>query len=252
MNFESLTTGDSFKRPTAQKPLYVQVVEQIRQLIKQGELAPGDQLLPERELAEMLKVSRTSVRQALAVLEGMGIIEITPRDGAYIRQRSLDGALESLTQALFQEREQVEYMFEVRQIIETQAVCLAAERRTGEDLRYLRELNQQFADDLHHRNLAYDANMRFHLGIVETAKNPLLIEIMGTILTATIEVFAKAREQGLATTSNWAKFVAEHEQIIEAIAQKDAVLASGLLTAHIDSSRKRIEMVIDRELKKGV
>ena len=81
MNVESIPTGDSFKRSTSRKLLYVQVVEQIRHLIKQGELAPGDQLLPERELAEMLKVSRTSVRQALAVLEGMGIIEITPRDG---------------------------------------------------------------------------------------------------------------------------------------------------------------------------
>lgn len=252
MDVESLPTGDNFKRPTAQKPLYIQVVEQIRQLIKQGELAPGDQLLPERELAEMLKVSRTSVRQALAVLEGMGIIEITPRDGAYVRQRSLDGALEPLTQALFQEREQVVHMFEVRQIIETQAACLAAERRTEDDLRYLRELNKQFADELHHRNMAFDSNMRFHLGIVEAAKNPLLIEIMGTILTATVEVYAKAREQGLATASNWAKFVAEHEQIIEAIAQRDPILASGLITAHIDSSRKRVEMFINRDLKKGV
>ena len=143
-------------------------------------------------------------------------------------------------------------MFEVRQIIETQAACLAAERRTEEDLRHLRELNQQFADGLNHRDLAYDANMQFHLGIVETAKNPLLIEIMGTILTATVEVYAKAREQGLATSSNWAKFVVEHEQIIDAIAQRDAILASKLLTAHLDSSRKRIEMVIDRDLKKGV
>lgn len=252
MSLAQTPTGDSFKRSRSRKPLYVQVVERIRELIKQGELAPGDQLLPERELAENLKVSRTSVRQALAVLEGMGIIEITPRDGAYVRQRSLDGAVEPLTQAFFQERDQVEYLFEVRRIIETQAVCLAAERRTEEDIGYLRELNKQFAAGLHNRDLAYDANMRFHIGIVEAAKNPLLSEVMGKILTATVEVYAKARAQSLSGTSNLAKFVDEHEQIIDAIAQKDPILASGLLTEHIDSARRRIETVIDRELKKGV
>ncbi len=75
---------------------------------------------------------------------------------------------------------------------------------------------------------------------------------MGKILTATVEVYAKARQQSLSTTSNLAKFVDEHEQIIEAIAQRDPDWASDLLAAHIDSARRRIETVIDRELKKGV
>ena len=62
--------------------MYTQVVDQIHHLIRQGELSPGDRLLPERELAETMGVSRTSVRQALGVLEGRGVIEVTPRNGA--------------------------------------------------------------------------------------------------------------------------------------------------------------------------
>jgi GntR family transcriptional repressor for pyruvate dehydrogenase complex len=236
---------------TRQQPLYSQVVEQIRQLIRQGELTPGDQLLPERELAEKLGVSRTSIRQALAVLEGMGVIEINPRDGAYVRQRSLEGAVESLTQVLFQEREQVKHSFEVRRIIETQAVRLAAERRTEADLERLQELNRQFASGLQASDLAFDANMEFHLGIVETAKNPLLTEIMGTILTATVEVYALARRQSLASSSNLSKFVNEHEQIISAIAQQNPDLAASLLGRHIDDARKRVEMVVEKDFKKG-
>jgi GntR family transcriptional repressor for pyruvate dehydrogenase complex len=242
----------SLKRLNRQQPLYSQVVRQIRQLIKSGELAPGDQLLPERELAEKLGVSRTSVRQALGVLEGMGVIEITPRDGAYVRHRSLEGAIEPLTQLLFQEREQVVYLFEVRQIIETQAARLAAQRRTEADVDYLRTLNRQYETDLQHEDLAYETNMSFHRGIVETAKNPLLTEIMGTILTATVEVYAVARQASLSSTANLSKFVIEHEHIINAIAQQNPDLAANLLAKHIDDARKRVEVVIERELKKGV
>ena len=244
--------GNSFKRSKPQKPIYVRVVEEIRQRIKDGELSPGDQLLPERELAESLKVSRTSIRQAFAVLEGMGVIEITPRDGAYIRQRSLDEAVESLTQVLFQEREQVEHLFEVRRIIETQAAYLAAERRTEADLERLRELNQTYKDRLADDDLAFDANMSFHLGIVAAAKNPILGEIFGRILTATVEVYVMARQRSLSTTPNLAQFVTEHDEIINAIAQQNAQLAADISARHIDAARKRVEAVIEDELKEGV
>src|SRR5688500_4628260 len=78
MSLEELQDTKSFKRVQRHKPVYLQVVEQIQQMIKEGVLAPGDQLLPERELAGKIGVSRTSVRQSLAILDGMGIIEITP------------------------------------------------------------------------------------------------------------------------------------------------------------------------------
>jgi GntR family transcriptional repressor for pyruvate dehydrogenase complex len=133
MESDAILTVESFRRSPPPKPLHVQVVERIQQLIKNGELAPGDQLLPERELAEKLGVSRTSIRKAIAKLEGMGIIAVTPRDGAYVRRQSLEGAVEPLAQILFQEREKVAHQFEVRQMIETQAARWAALRREEAD-----------------------------------------------------------------------------------------------------------------------
>jgi len=64
MRSDKATRRQILKRARSQKPIYSQVVEQIQQLIKNGDLNPGDQLLPERELGETLGVSRTSVRQA--------------------------------------------------------------------------------------------------------------------------------------------------------------------------------------------
>src|SRR5262245_13539517 len=189
MSLEERQVVENFKRAQRHKPVYLQVVEQIQQMIKAGELAPGDQLLPERELAEKIGVSRTSVRQSLAILDGMGIIEITPRDGAYVRRQPLEGALEPLIQVLYQERAQVDHLFEVREIIETQAARLAAQRRDEASLKRLRILNQQFKEGLADGDLAFEANTRFHLCIVETAKNPVLTQLLSTVLLATIEVY---------------------------------------------------------------
>ncbi len=236
------------KRSPVQKPVYVQVVEQIQANIKQGDLNPGDQLLPERDLAENLGVSRTSVRQALAVLEGKGYLNITPRDGAYIKQRSVEDVVEPLTDALFHERRQADHLFEVRCIIETQAACLAAKRRTQADIARLQDLNRQFAADLAEDiSLSFDANMAFHIAIVETAKNPILLEIMATILASTIEVYESAREQSLSVAPNPAQFVEEHNQIIQAIIQQDTQLVTHIISNHISSAQQRVESVIAKE-----
>ena len=234
------------KRPTSDKPLYTQVVEQIQELIKKGDLAPGDQLLPERELSETLGVSRTSVRQALAVLDGMRIIEITPRNGAFVRQRSLEGAVEPLAQILYQERAQVTHLFEVRHLIETQATALAAQRRDEADLAKLHRLNQAFETDLASGDLAYQANVDFHLAIVDMAKNPLLTEIFKTLLLASMDVYLSARHQSLSGKQNLAQFVHEHEQIIEAITQQTPELACQAITKHLDGARQRIESIMGR------
>lgn len=244
MTTEREITATKLKRPRRKKAIYLQVVEQIQHSIREGKLIPGDQLLPERELADQFGVSRPSIRQALAVLDNVGIIEITPRDGAYVRRQRLEDAIEPLTNVLYQEREQVAHLFEMRQIIETQAVCRAARRRTEADLVRLRELNHRFKEDLHNPDLAFHANTRFHIGIVETAKNPLLTEVMTTLLTATLEVYATARETSMSHIENRLRFVIEHEAIIAAVEQQDEERASDLVAQHVDDSRQRIEIVI--------
>jgi GntR family transcriptional repressor for pyruvate dehydrogenase complex len=241
MESDTILTVESFRRSPPPKPVHAQVVERIQQLIKSGELAPGDQLLPERELAEKLGVSRTSVRKAMAKLEGMGIVAVTPRDGAYVRRQSLEGVVEPLAQLLFQEREKIAHQFEVRQMIEAQAARLAALRRDESDLQRLRAFNRQFETDLHLGGVAYEANTHFHIGIVEAAKNPVLTEIMVTLLKATMEVYASARQRSLLNSPDLLRFVSEHDQILNAIARQEPDLAATLVAKHIDDARKRIE-----------
>jgi GntR family transcriptional repressor for pyruvate dehydrogenase complex len=135
----------------------------------------------------------------------------------------------------------VRHLFEVRQIIETQAARLAALRRDEADLACLHNLNRRFEADMLARNLTSPSNTEFHLCIVRAAKNPVLTQIMSTVLEATIEVYAAARTRTLSRAPNLLQFVTEHEQIVQAIARRDPNEAAAALARHIDDARRRIE-----------
>src|SRR5204862_6433449 len=87
--------------------VYEVVVEQIKGLITEGRIKPGDRLPPERELAELFKASRNSVRDAIRVLEQMGLIESRQGDGTYVRTLSADELTEPLALCLLQSRTQM-------------------------------------------------------------------------------------------------------------------------------------------------
>lgn len=238
---DSMDEQTSLRRPARQQPAYARVVEQIKEKLSSGELSPGDQLLPERQIAEKLGVSRSSAREALATLAGMGLIEVTARDGAYVRRRSLDDVVEPLAEILFQERESVFHLFEVRSIIETQAARLAAQRHDEADVRRLRELSRRVSLDVSMSRPADESDTRFHAGIVETAKNPLLTKVMGSLVTALMEVYSPARRQILADPDEARAFVSEHEGIVDAIAAGDPGRAAEATAQHIDHARQLLQ-----------
>ncbi|MCZ7664721.1 MAG: GntR family transcriptional regulator [Thermoleophilia bacterium] len=98
--------------------LYESIVEQIEALIREKTLAPGDQLLPERQLAEQLGVSRAAVREALTALAARGLIEITPGGGAYVREARIESLIDPLATVMLKERDNVFDLLEARRILE--------------------------------------------------------------------------------------------------------------------------------------
>ena len=90
-------------------------------MITRGELQPGDRLPAERDMAESLGVSRASVREALTALETVGILDIRPGEGTFVRRTSDSETFESLTLLLSVERTPEVQMMEVRRILETQS-----------------------------------------------------------------------------------------------------------------------------------
>lgn len=135
-------------KPIKTKKIYEEIVEQIKELFAQGDLKPGDKLLSEREFAERLQVSRASVREALSALEAMGLIEIKPGEGTFIRQMGVSSIIEPLALLLLMEKDQVFELFELRKILEVEAAGLAALRATSEDVERMFEVIKKMEEDL--------------------------------------------------------------------------------------------------------
>jgi DNA-binding FadR family transcriptional regulator len=130
--------------PIKSTRIYEEIVRQIKGMIGEGRLKSGDQLPPERDLAEKFIVSRTSVREALRALESVGLIEIRPGEGTFVREVSVDALVEPLALVLVSQREMIGELFEARRLLEPAIAGLAARRARDEARRgaaLIRELH---------------------------------------------------------------------------------------------------------------
>src|SRR5438093_996916 len=107
-------TGGLAVRQVRKTKVYDEIVDQIKGLITEGRIKPGDRLPPERELAELFKASRNSVRDAIRVLEQMGLIESRQGDGTYVRTLSADELTEPPALCLLQSRTQMRALWDLR------------------------------------------------------------------------------------------------------------------------------------------
>ena len=220
------------------------VLEQIRTALALGRFRAGDTLPRERDLAEMLQVSRPPVREALAVLAAEGVIEIRRgrNGGLFVTGRPADEA--SKVKLLRENRERLRETFEYRIIVESAAARYAAQRRTRSELTGLRGMvveMQRLSDLLSER---YDAKLLgeffavdndFHLGIAHASRNDWLAK---ATLAARIEMFRPVGSifERLEPQANHL-----HEQIVTAIADKDAESAGRWMAEHIEETRASIE-----------
>ena len=159
--------------PLIKRSLVDQALEQLRWRITEGKWAVGERLPTEPELAAELGISRNTVREAMRVLAFSGLIEIRQGDGSYLRSMTDPlGAMRALSHCTLEQAQ------ETRQILEVEAIGLAAIRRTEQDLQALREALEVSAA-LYHGDLeAYiSADLVFHKHLVDAAHNPALSEL---------------------------------------------------------------------------
>ncbi len=170
-------------KPATKKTLTESVIEQIAGQIYRGELAPGAALPSERQLGEMLRVGRTTIREALRALETLRLVEIRPGHGAYVASTSNGGADVALVGAALARQSRL-HLAEARKIIEAEVAALAAARRTPEEAVALLRLLQQMEAAGRERRLDDEVavHTRFHTAIAEMGRNPVLAHVVATIL----------------------------------------------------------------------
>lgn len=227
-------------RPIKTRKIYEEIVEQIRHLVTEGQLQPGDRLPSERELAEHLQVSRASVREALSALEMMGLLEVRSGEGTYIRQVNIESVVAPLAWVLSMEKDTVLQLLEVRKILEVQAVSLAAQRADEEDLTEMAEALEAMKADLQINALGDSTDHRFHYAIARATHNQILIHIIDTI-SDTMKHSLQTIRATLFQGDIPERLYREHYSIYEAVKQHDVVSASERMLMHL--SRAEQDMV---------
>jgi GntR family transcriptional repressor for pyruvate dehydrogenase complex len=218
------------------------VARRIEQLVRSGDLKSGDRLPPEPELAQMLQVSRGSLREALKGLVYLGLIKSRAGDGTYIRP-SLGRVLNQHFQwmILLNEVKHLE-IYELRRIIEPDVAALAARRATRADLDRLEAALEGMAQARGSPELFQEFDIQFHDAFAQASGNAAIHSTMRMLYHATSE----ARKAVLPFIDNWGKHWRRHERVFTLIRDhkpelaRKAVLedlryAESLLHKHIGS-----------------
>jgi GntR family transcriptional repressor for pyruvate dehydrogenase complex len=231
-------------KPVRTKKVYEEVVEQIKQLIAEGKLQPGDRLSSERDLSEKLSVSRASIREALSALEAMGVISIRPGEGSFVQQISYEGMLEPLSFLLQVDLADVMQLLEVRKILEVEIAALAATRATPEDVEDIRCALKRMVDEVNARESGDLADADFHFAVVKAAHNPILLKLINTISDLMANTFRFSRQR-IFMIEGMPKILYEsHCLIFEAIARKQPEMARKFMNEHltmVENSILRLE-----------
>jgi DNA-binding FadR family transcriptional regulator len=215
------------------------IVEQVRQLMRQGQLRPGDRLPAERDLCEQFGVSRVTVREALRMLESSGLVEIRvgARGGAFVTAPSSgrigDGLADMLSLSVISAAD----VTEVRLILEVGIVPLLCERATDEDLEDLERICALSRDALRTGEYSMDMSAEFHVRVARATHNPALAMLVesfrGPILMSMEQAKATAPEMGKLGTR-------EHEQFLAAVRSRDCDKATRIMREHLSRTAHRV------------
>ena len=220
-------------KPIKPKRISDQVFEQLRELIFRGEIKPGEQIMPERELSEALKVSRTSVRDAISKLVVMGLLEQRQGQGTFAR--SPDSLKNNpLAVAMETQDASLEDLLEVRMGMECNAASLAATRAIENDIHFLEKSIQDMTAEVASGRLGTEADVSFHMAIAYASKNPLQIYIMKELF----DVLFKGIKENLAALyedpKNIDSIIQQHTEIYKAIESRDPEAARRCMERHIN------------------
>jgi GntR family transcriptional repressor for pyruvate dehydrogenase complex len=217
-------------KPIVKSRLSEAAIEQIEELIVSQKLRPGSKLPSERELVRDLKISRASVREALRILEIMGLVEVKPGKGSYVK--GLTGDLfVPLSTWLSTHKETLNNHFEARLVLEPAAAGFAALRASENDILRLKNALSDFEKKLEEDDIVGLINLDIHFhGLIGAATgNKTLKLLMDTITRFLFEGWkATLRVHGRAQ-----KTVVEHERVLNAIIKRDEREAKRAMESHL-------------------
>ncbi len=219
-----------FKKVTNKK-VFENILEQLRELMENGTLGPGNYLPPERELADQLGVGRSSLREALRVLEIMGIISNSPKRGTMIQSVNIEKALNTLSLMFFTSPSVTLQLFEVSKSVESEIAYYAALRRKERDLQRLNDSIITLSEATNQDDFAREDH-NFHFIIVDACRNIVFGQMLHMISTLIYKQMLMTR-QSIFMNDGADKIVEQHKAIYEAIKRQNPDDAKMAMLDHI-------------------
>jgi len=219
-----------------------EVTRRLLDLFTTGPLQPGDRLLPERQLAASMGVGCSAIREALAALELLGVVDVRPGSGTYLRGRASELLPQTLSWGVLIDAPKTRELIEVRHGLEVQAARLAAGTASSD---VVAELQDQLATMESHLDDDYSAfvaaDMRFHQTIAGAAHNALLEDLLQSVRSL-IRVWV---ERALDDSDHARLACAEHRAVLDALRANDSDAAAYAMSAHMDTARRRLLGLLD-------
>jgi GntR family transcriptional repressor for pyruvate dehydrogenase complex len=217
--------------PIKSTRIYEEIIRQVKQMIGEGRLKSGDRLPPERDLAEKFVVSRTSVREALRALESLGLVEIRPGEGTFVREVSVETLIEPLAFVMASQRAALSELFEARRLLEPSLAELAARRATPEEISEMERILDEQAQEVAQGRMGLAQDAAFHAAIGVAAHNRAITRIAHAV----IDLLAQSREESLNTPGRPRRSHEDHRRVLAAIAARNPEGAAQAMREHLEA-----------------
>lgn len=230
-----LSDGQTIFAPIDRRKTYELVAERLIEEIGARRLKPGDVLPPERELVRAYRVGRSSVREALRMLESKGLIASNGNGGFSVSHLSntLNTSLDLL---MTMDEGSYSELFEVRRFVEGEAAALAASRRTKAQLRRMREEVAAMEDGLASEERFIGADLRFHLTVAEATRNRIVVHLMNAIR----DLLHRSLSSSYHIAGSPERAIAMHRLIVDAIENERPDEARERMQEHVSRVERDI------------
>ncbi len=225
------------------------IVEQIKEIIFSGGLQPGDRLPKEQDLSEQLNVSRPTLREALTVLEAIGLIEVRPREGSIVKSVVPQSIQEPIQDMIDIDPLKVFELFEVRKKLDAEGVALAAERATDEEIRMIGEYAKALEQMLGEKKSILDPEpgklyQKTFFAIADATHNSIYAHFMKSIWTLLDGVIPYSRQKLFSVPNISVKLLRQYRLIINSLSERKPNQARKAVIKHLDFVEKQLQDVI--------
>ncbi len=222
------------------------MIRRVVEFAREQRYAPGARLPAERVLAETLGVGRNALREALATLETLRVVEMRPNSGIYLRPADTESSFEAIVLLSQLGAEptatEVRETIEVRASLERQAIVLACERRTDGDLAQLKAILRETGNVIAAGGNITECDQAFHLALARSSHNSVLTRMLNAIYRLTLE----RRRTFFADPARGAASAGGHQRIVAAIEKRDAARAARLMDRHLGNAQVYWKEALDQ------